>query len=359
MGGKLAKPKIDNAGPTSAHSFTTSPVETVGPKSHTAFGRTPLRHAKLPLPNDLRVPAVLSISEGHASNPSASSPAPLKPSPVFRSFLQQVHRAFARVNTGEVASYIPELKKANPDDFGICVVTMDGVVYEVGDSDVPFTIQSASKPFAYCLALEDNSLETVLSKVGVEPTGQAFNVLSVDSKGRPRNPLINAGAIATSSLVKGATPAAQFEGIRRRFSDFAGHPLPLDTAVFRSEHATGHRNRGFGHMLKQAGVIEGDVDAACDIYFKQCSIQVTARDLVCGCACGWVVCTAQHHIKFAVSAQRMTLLIHAACVGGAPLPGNHGRHPCQWRSQSHFWSTCRFIRGCAPRVGCDVHVRNV
>src|SRR5213075_2782657 len=101
-------------------------------------------------------------------------------------------------------NYIPELAKANPDWFSICLVTTSGAVYEVGDSGQTFTIQSISKPFVYGLALEDNGRERVLQKVGVEPTGDAFNSISLDpGTGRPRNPMINAGAIATTSLIAG------------------------------------------------------------------------------------------------------------------------------------------------------------
>jgi glutaminase len=114
-------------------------------------------------------------------------------------FLQSLHEELKGVREGEVATYIPELAKADPDWFGICLVTASGQVYEVGDSDIPFTIQSISKPFVYGLALEDNGLTDVLAKVGVEPTGDAFNSISLEpGTGRPLNPMINAGAIATA-----------------------------------------------------------------------------------------------------------------------------------------------------------------
>src|SRR5215467_10138256 len=124
-------------------------------------------------------------------------------SPVQK-FLEQLHSDCAKLNGGNVATYIPELAKANPDWFGICMVTPTGSIYEVGDSAQPFTIQSISKPFVYGLALEDHGRAHVLTRVGMEPTGDAFNSISLDpGTGRPRNPMINAGAIATTGLIQG------------------------------------------------------------------------------------------------------------------------------------------------------------
>src|SRR5215468_5086533 len=123
-------------------------------------------------------------------------------------YLEELHQKYAALNDGAVATYIPELAKANPDWFGICLVTASGAIYEAGDSRQRFTIQSISKPFVYGLALEDHGRAAVLSKLGVEPTGDAFNSISLDpGTGRPRNPMINAGAIATAGLVEGSTPA--------------------------------------------------------------------------------------------------------------------------------------------------------
>ena len=114
-------------------------------------------------------------------------------------FLEELYRECGDDNSGEVATYIPELAKANPDWFGISIVTANGSVYEAGDTRQEFTIQSISKPFVYGLALEDNGRKTTLERVGVEPTGDAFNSISLDpGTGRPRNPMINAGAIATA-----------------------------------------------------------------------------------------------------------------------------------------------------------------
>ena len=128
------------------------------------------------------------------------------PSPIL-SHLLELHREISENQDGAVATYIPELARANPNWFGICVVTADGSVYEAGDSRQSFTIQSISKPFVYGMALEDNSRAEVLAKVGVEPTGDAFNAISLEpGTGRPRNPMINAGAIAAAGMIAGKDP---------------------------------------------------------------------------------------------------------------------------------------------------------
>ncbi len=200
-------------------------------------------------------------------------------SPVLDS-LAQLHRAHAKCTEGKVATYIPELAKADPNWFGICLVTVNGTVYEVGDSLQPFTIQSISKPFVYGLALEDNGRVPVLQKVGVEPTGDAFNSISLDpATGRPRNPMINAGAIATAGLIAGKTPATRLKRVVEAFGLYAGRELNLDEAVYRSESETGHRNRAIGHMLRNFDVITSDPTPVVELYFKQCSVSVTCRDL--------------------------------------------------------------------------------
>ncbi|HTR40716.1 MAG TPA: glutaminase A [Pseudomonadales bacterium] len=200
-------------------------------------------------------------------------------SPV-QEFLQKLYKECATANDGAVATYIPELAKADPNWFGICLVTANGAVYEVGDTRQEFTIQSISKPFVYGIALEDNGRDTVLERVGVEPTGDAFNSISLDpGTGRPRNPMINAGAIATAGLVAGKTPATRFKRILETFSTYAGRDLKLDRTVYQSESETGHRNRAIGHMLRNFDKLTGDPAPATELYFQQCSISVNCRDL--------------------------------------------------------------------------------
>lgn len=200
-------------------------------------------------------------------------------SPV-QDYLHQLHAALATDTRGAVATYIPELAKADPAHFGIVLATVDGHLYEVGDTRVRFTIQSISKPLVYGLALEDWGAERVQRAVGVEPSGEAFNSISLEAgTGRPMNPMINAGAIATSSLVKGETRVARLERVLDTMSAFAGRPLDVDEAVFASERDTGHRNRAIGHLLRHYDVLAGDPDDALDLYFHQCAVRVDCRDL--------------------------------------------------------------------------------
>ncbi len=159
-------------------------------------------------------------------------------------------------------------------------MSVEGHSYAYGAVDVPFTIQSISKIFAYALALETHGFEAVDELIDVEPSGEAFNELSLDAQThRPRNPMINAGAITASSLLPGTAPEQQLAALLHYLSAFVGHPLEIDDRVYASEAATGHRNRAIAHLLRSVGVIGGDPMAAVDVYFRQCSIQVTTRDL--------------------------------------------------------------------------------
>jgi glutaminase len=208
----------------------------------------------------------------HSSRPTSSSP--------VRRYLERVHEDLASIDDGLVASYIPELLKADPAWFGIAVATTDGAVYEVGDTRIPFTIQSISKPLVYGLALMDHGKDAVLGKIGVEPTGDAFNSISLEpGTGRPFNPMINAGAITAASLVAGRSHQDRYERVLALFSMYAGRGLDLDEGVYLSEKETGHRNRAIGHMLRNFDIIGEDPGPALDLYFRQCSIRVDCRDL--------------------------------------------------------------------------------
>ncbi len=193
--------------------------------------------------------------------------------------LDDVWRQVASNDDGEVASYIPELAKADPATCGIALATLDGQVYSAGDL-VPFSIQSVSKPFVYALALADRGPDVVLARVGVEPTGDPFNSISLDDRsGRAFNPMVNAGAIVTTALVGGATRAAQLERVVSGLSAFAGRDLDIDDVVFASEQETGDRNRAIAYLMRSAGLLDDDVEEQVDLYFQQCAVLVTARDL--------------------------------------------------------------------------------
>jgi glutaminase len=206
-------------------------------------------------------------------------------SPVQR-YLERIHEELLDMTGGEVASYIPELTRADPSWLGIAMVTVDGHVYQVGDSRQCFTIQSISKAITYGLALEDRGLDQVLAKVGVEPSGEAFNSISLEpGTGRPLNPMINAGAIATTGLVDSKPGASPMARILETFGRYAGHSMDIDEAVYRSESETGHRNRAIAHLLYGHGILDRTPEEVLDLYFRQCSILVTARDLAMMGAC--------------------------------------------------------------------------
>ena len=206
-------------------------------------------------------------------------------SPIQR-YLEDLHGRVAGLREGELASYIPELACADPEWFGIAIATVDGHVYEVGDSRQTFSIQSVSKPFVYGLALADLGVERVLAKVGVEPSGEAFNSISLEpGTGRPLNPMINAGAIATTCLIAGDSPAHRERRILEMFARYTGHEMTIDERVYASEARTGHRNRALAHLMRNFDVIESDPEPGLDLYFRQCAVLVDCRDLALMGAC--------------------------------------------------------------------------
>ncbi len=201
----------------------------------------------------------------------------------FRSTLNELHEEYRNLDDGKVADYIPELALADTKTFGICVVTVDGQVFEVGDFEEPFSIQSVSKPFVFGMVLEAHGREEVLKKVGVEPTGEAFNAIVLDEKSnRPFNPLVNAGAIATADLIQGKDYADRIKRMLGMFARYMGrdpHNVHIDNAVFLSERTTGHRNRAIAHLMLNFGMVSEHIEESLELYFQQCSILVTAHDL--------------------------------------------------------------------------------
>jgi glutaminase len=194
-------------------------------------------------------------------------------------FLGACHAEFSAETSGNVADYIPELGKADPDHFGISLATLDGHVYEVGDSRVAFTIQSMSKPIVFALALDTLGAARVESVIGVEPSGDPFNSIRLNADNHPFNPMVNAGAIACSGLIREARGDGAFDYIRRALGRFAGRELGFDEAVYASESATGDRNRAIGYLLRNSTVIKDDVGKVLEVYFRQCAVLVTARDI--------------------------------------------------------------------------------
>lgn len=196
-------------------------------------------------------------------------------------FLSDLVKKYLPEKHGATASYIPELAKADPDQFAIAVVTCDGKVYQAGNTDHKFTLQSASKPFVYGMALEEHGREFMRSRVGVEPSGEAFNsIVELERHThRPYNPMINSGAIAVSSFIKDSKNIKRLDRVLGLFSDYTGHAVTVDEAVFLSEKKTAHRNRSIAHLLRHFEIIGDDIEESLDLYFKQCSILVNTTDL--------------------------------------------------------------------------------
>jgi glutaminase len=198
----------------------------------------------------------------------------------LQDLITDLYTKHTSLTDGHVATYIPELGKANPNHFGVCVVTAEGDVLSAGDCDVPFTIQSISKPFTFGMALEELGRDTVSKYVGVEPSGDAFNSIWLHGgTNRPYNPMVNTGAIAVTALLHRQYGERTFELILERFSAMAGRRLSMDESVYESEQRTGHRNRAIAHLLLNFDLVHEQAEAALDVYFKQCSILVTTRDL--------------------------------------------------------------------------------
>ncbi|MEO1095964.1 MAG: glutaminase A [Cyanobacteria bacterium J06638_28] len=201
--------------------------------------------------------------------------------PHVQAFLNSLYEQCRGLNTGTLASYIPELAKANPNWFAISIVTVDGRIFQVGDVEQQFTIQSMSKVFVYGMALEELGRDRLLAKVGVEPSGDPFNsIIRLDENShRPDNPMINAGAIATTSLIQGENPTERLNRLLKMFRRYVGRDVYVDISTFLSERATGHRNRAIAHLMLNFGMIDEQIEAALDLYYQQCSVLVTCQDL--------------------------------------------------------------------------------
>lgn len=194
--------------------------------------------------------------------------------------LTALHARYAGCGEGRIADYIPELAKADPACFAISIVTVDGELFEVGDHDQAFTIQSLSKPFTHALALEDVGREHVMRRVGVEPSGDSFDsIIHLDANNRPHNPMINAGAIAVTSMIAGDGPGHRLERMLDMLGRTMGRHPVIDEAVFESERTTGHRNRAMAHLMLNFRILDRDVEEILDLYFRQCSVVVTPSDM--------------------------------------------------------------------------------
>jgi len=195
--------------------------------------------------------------------------------------IQRLYDTHRSLDNGKLATYIPELGKVDPQKFGISITTVDGETLTAGDAESRFTIQSISKPFVFGLALETHGLAQVRSRVGVEPTGEPFHsMIRLDEQSKtPSNPLVNTGAIAMTDLIKGSGPQAGRALLDQCLGKYAGRRLEMDASVYESEKATGHRNRAIAHLMLHFGMVGPEIEETVDLYFRQCSFEVSAEDL--------------------------------------------------------------------------------
>ncbi|MDD5691732.1 MAG: glutaminase A [Candidatus Omnitrophica bacterium] len=200
---------------------------------------------------------------------------------ILKKAVEEAHKRFVNIKDGKNADYIPYLAKVPPQLFGIVIVTVDGNVIEAGDSRFAFAIESISKVFNMALVMEDVGSLALRKKIGADPTGEPFNsVMAIElHRGKPLNPCVNAGAMATVSLVKASSESERWARILENMSGFAGRPLSLNEEVYKSEAATNQHNRGIAWLLDSYGYMYSGPMEACDVYTKGCSVDITAVDL--------------------------------------------------------------------------------
>lgn len=195
--------------------------------------------------------------------------------------VRAAHARFLPERAGDVSTVYPALEAVNPDLFGIALLGTSGEEWEIGDARHEFTVQSISKPFVFALIAQEVGVESARELIGVNATGRPFNsVVALDESldGRT-NPMVNSGAIATTSLAPGDTSDERWEFIRAGLARFAGRDLALDDATFTSAMETNHRNRGIAQLLRSRNRIYTDPLEAVTLYTRQCCLRVSARDL--------------------------------------------------------------------------------
>jgi len=221
--------------------------------------------------------AALSVAAAPAL---ARGPAP---DPATKEFQRVVDAAYANykdLKDGKNADYIPILTETPSELFGVVIVTKDGKVYSAGDVDYVFSIQSVSKPFTAALVMTEQGPQVLKEKIGVEPTGMAFNSkLALAVYENSVNPLVNAGAIAAVSLVLATSEQERWNKVQQNLSDFAGRPLTVLEKVYESEYTTAFGNRGIANLLYNWGRLYSDPEEALRVYTRECSVGVSAKDL--------------------------------------------------------------------------------
>lgn len=215
---------------------------------------------------------------GHSRRHGYAASVPFTDSPVLARALEAVRHE----DGGELNDTPFTLAQADPDRLGVAVATVEGVLSAAGDSEDEYSIQSIAKAFVYAMAIAEHGHERVLRTVDVEPSGEAFNVISLeDGTARPDNPMINAGALAVHGLIGGPNADAQgrFERIRATLSSVAGRELAVDEEAYADELQNAHRNLAIAHMLRSLDVLPDEPSDIVDGYTRQCSILVTTQDL--------------------------------------------------------------------------------
>lgn len=181
--------------------------------------------------------------------------------------------------SGEPSAYLMDVEGAVLDSFTAATCTVEGDIESAGEGAETFALQSIAKAFVYAIALEECGLPAVLDRVGVEPSGEAFNEMSLRSGGRPFNPLINAGAIMVHAMIPGADEEERIDLLRSRLSALAGRELQVDSDVYEAEMDRAHRNLSIAHLLASHGILPDTVHEVIRGYSLQCSIAVTVTDL--------------------------------------------------------------------------------
>jgi glutaminase len=195
--------------------------------------------------------------------------------------IQKIHQACCNINYGKIVDYIPELADCNPSLFGIAIATSDGQIYYTGDAKFKFPIESLCKPFVYGVALEDHGRDTMMNKVGVCISGLPFNSI-IDSgirRTKLQNPLGNAGAMATASLIKGFSSQEKWERVRESIGNYIGRTPEVNHKIYRSEMSTNSRNRALAHLYKSYNLFYDDVDSTISRYTKACSLMIDTTEL--------------------------------------------------------------------------------
>ena len=195
--------------------------------------------------------------------------------------VRRSYERFRENSDGKNSDVYPALASVRSDLFGVCVVGTNGNVYQIGDADHEFSIMSVSKPFVFALICQCMGAEEARNRLGVNATGLPFNALAAIERGQDgrTNPMVNPGAIATTSLAPGTTADERWQFIHEGLSGFAGRTLPLNTEVYASASETNFRNQSIARLLQSYGRIYLDPAEATDLYTRQCSLNVSARDL--------------------------------------------------------------------------------